>query len=72
MKAVKVYDIDDIRIEDIPVPDIGPRDALVHMRRCGICSGDVAPWYIRRKAPLVIGHEPTGVVAAVGSEVDEF
>lgn len=72
MKAVKVYDIDDIRIEDIPVPAIGPHEALVHMRRCGICSGDVTPWYIRRKAPIVIGHEPAGVIAAIGEEVDTF
>jgi L-iditol 2-dehydrogenase len=72
MKAAKVYDIDDIRIEEMPVPAIGPRDALVQMRRCGICSGDVTPWYIRRKAPIVIGHEPTGVIAAVGAEVEGF
>jgi L-iditol 2-dehydrogenase len=31
----------------------------------GICSGDVMPWYIRRKAPLVLGHEPAGIVAEV-------
>ena len=72
MKAVKVYDIDDIRIEDLPIPTLGPRDALVSMRRCGICSGDVSPWYIKRKAPIVIGHEPTGIISAIGSEVEGF
>ena len=72
MKAIKVYDVDDIRLEDLPVPDIGPRDALVEMRRCGICTGDVTPWYIRRKAPIVIGHEPAGVISAVGSEVEDY
>ncbi|SVB79624.1 uncharacterized protein METZ01_LOCUS232478, partial [marine metagenome] len=72
MKAIKVYDIDDIRLEDMPVPEPGPRDALVHMRRCGICSGDVTPWYIRRKAPIVIGHEPSGVIESVGTQVDMY
>ncbi|MBI4551660.1 MAG: alcohol dehydrogenase catalytic domain-containing protein [Candidatus Latescibacteria bacterium] len=72
MKVATVYDIDDIRIEDVPVPEIGPRDALVRMKRCGICSGDVTPWYIRRKAPIVIGHEPAGVIAEVGAEVEGF
>ncbi|MEE2709276.1 MAG: alcohol dehydrogenase catalytic domain-containing protein [Gemmatimonadota bacterium] len=72
MKAIKVYDIDDIRLEDMPVPEPGPRDALVHMRRCGICSGDVTPWYIRRKAPIVIGHEPSGVIKSVGTEIDMY
>ena len=69
MKAAKIYDMDDIRIEDLPIPEIGPRDALVKMYRCGICSGDVTPWYIRRKAPIVVGHEPAGVVEALGDEV---
>lgn len=70
MKAAKVYDIDDVRIEEMDTPAITARDALVKMRSCGICSGDVTPWYIRRKAPIVIGHEPTGVIEALGDEVE--
>jgi L-iditol 2-dehydrogenase len=69
MKAAKIYDMDDIRIEDQPIPEIGPRDALVKMYRCGICSGDVTPWYIRCKAPIVVGHEPAGIIEALGDEV---
>ena len=72
MKAAKIYDMDDIRIEDLPIPEIGPRDALVKMYRCGICSGDVTPWYIRRKAPIVVGHEPAGVVESLGDEVESL
>ena len=72
MKAVKVYDVDDVRIEEIPIPTITSREALVKIQSCGICSGDVTPWYIRRKVPLVIGHEPTGIIEAVGEEVDNF
>jgi len=69
MKTARLYSFDDIRIEDMPVPEPGPHDALVRTRACGICSGDVMPWYIEKKAPLVIGHEPAGVVAAVGENV---
>lgn len=72
MKAAKIYDMDDIRIEDLPIPEIGPRDALVKMYRCGICSGDVTPWYIRRKAPIVVGHEPAGIIEALGDEVESL
>ena len=72
MKAVKVYDVDDVRIEEIRIPTITSREALVKIQSCGICSGDVTPWYIRRKVPLVIGHEPTGIIEAVGEEVDNF
>ncbi|MBX6378779.1 MAG: alcohol dehydrogenase catalytic domain-containing protein, partial [Clostridia bacterium] len=42
------------------------------MRACGLCSSDVLGWYVARKAPLVLGHEPAGVVAAVGKAVRGF
>lgn len=72
MRAAVVHDFDDIRIEERPVPAAGPRDLLVRVAACGVCSGDVMDWYIRAKAPLVLGHEPAGVVAAVGEEVRAF
>jgi L-iditol 2-dehydrogenase len=72
MRAAVLYDVDDIRIEERPVPHIGPGELLVHTRASGICTGDVMAWYVRRKAPLVLGHEPSGVVAAVGEGVTEF
>ncbi|NPV70092.1 MAG: alcohol dehydrogenase catalytic domain-containing protein [Firmicutes bacterium] len=72
MKVARIYDFDDIRIEDAPVPAIGPREILVKTQASGICSGDVMPWYIRKKAPLVLGHEPAGVISQAGSEVQGF
>ena len=54
------------------MPAIGPGEALVRARACGICSGDVVPWYIRKKAPLVFGHEPVGEIVAVGAGVESF
>ncbi|HDH00275.1 MAG TPA: sorbitol dehydrogenase [Nitrospirae bacterium] len=66
MRVVKLYSFDDIRVEDMPVPDIGAGDALVRVRSCGICSGDVMPWYIEKKAPLVLGHEPAGEIVKLG------
>lgn len=71
MKVAKLYRFNDVRIEDIPVPAIGPRDALIKTRACGICSGDVMPWYIESKAPLVLGHEPVGEVVELGKELLE-
>ena len=72
MKVARLYSFHDIRIEDMPVPRIGPRDALLKTKACGICSGDVMPWYIEKKAPLVLGHEPTGEIVEVGREVTSF
>ena len=70
MKIARRYSFSDIRIEDIPVPGIGSGDALVRTEACGICSGDVMPWYIEKKAPLVLGHEPSGVIEEVGRDYD--
>ncbi len=72
MKVAKLYSFNDIRIEDIPVPEVGPHEALIRTKACGICSGDVMPWYIERKAPLVLGHEPAGEIVETGSEVSSF
>jgi L-iditol 2-dehydrogenase len=69
MKVARLYSFNDIRIEDIPVPEAGPGEALVRVRASGICSGDVMPWYIEKKAPLVLGHEPAGEVVKVGKSV---
>jgi L-iditol 2-dehydrogenase len=69
MKVARLYDYLDVRIEEEPVPRPGPREALVRTRACGICSGDVTPWYIRKKAPLVLGHEPVGEIVEIGREV---
>ena len=72
MKVARLYDFLDVRIEEHPIPAIGVGEALVRARACGICSGDVVPWYIRKKAPLVFGHEPVGEIVAVGPEVTAF
>ncbi len=72
MKAAVLYSFNDIRIEERPVPEVGPGEALVKIRACGICSGDVMPWYIEKKAPLVLGHEPAGEIVEVGEGVTDF
>jgi L-iditol 2-dehydrogenase len=72
MRAAVLYDVEDIRIERRDVPALGAGELLVQTRASGICTGDVMAWYVRRKAPLVLGHEPAGVVAAVGAGVTQF
>ncbi len=72
MQVARLYDFGDIRVEQSARPEVGPDDILVRARACGICSGDIMPWYIRRKAPLVLGHEPVGVVEEAGAAVRGF
>lgn len=69
MRAAVAYDLDDVRIEDRPDPEPGPGEAVVRVAACGVCSGDALGWYVRRKLPSVLGHEPVGVVEAVGDGV---
>ncbi|GAB5046287.1 zinc-dependent dehydrogenase [Thermodesulfovibrio sp. TK110] len=69
MKVVKLYKFGEIRIEEMPVPEIGLRDVLVKVKACGICSGDVMPWYIEKKAPLVLGHEISGEIVRIGEKI---
>ncbi len=72
MQVARLYDFGDIRVEESARPEAGPGDIVVRAHACGICSGDIMPWYIRRKAPLVLGHEPVGVVAEAGAAVSGF
>ncbi len=72
MKVAKLYDFGDIRIEEVEIPSISDDEILVKVKACGICSSDTMKWYIRKKAPLVIGHELSGVVVDAGKNVKEF
>jgi L-iditol 2-dehydrogenase len=72
MKAAVYYSLDDIRVEDLPKPRIGHDEILVEMKACGICGSDLMEWYLKSRAPLVLGHEPTGVIAEIGNEVKDF
>src|SRR5262249_10447056 len=72
MRVVEYHANDDIRLVDRPVPEIGPGELLVQLRACGICASDVMEWYMQPRAPLYPGHEPVGVMAAVGEGVRQF
>jgi L-iditol 2-dehydrogenase len=72
VKASRYYSRHDIRLEELPVPKIGAGEILVQVKACGLCGSDLMEWYVQAKAPVVLGHEPAGVVAEVGEGVKEF
>lgn len=72
MKLARCYSFDDVRVEDAPVPRIGPGEALVRVRVCGVCTGEAMPWYVNRKCPTVLGHEPIGTIEKIGRGVKGF
>lgn len=61
-----------LALVDTAVPQPGPGEILLRLSACGICSSDLMAWYVEKKAPFVFGHEPVGVVAALGAGVSEF
>lgn len=69
MRAAVYYRNSDVRIEEMPIPEIGPKEILVKAMASGICGSDVLEWYRIKKAPLVLGHEMAGEVLAVGDHV---
>jgi len=72
MKAAVYYSLGDIRIEDMPRPKIGSDEILVEMKACGVCGSDLMDWYLRSRTPLVLGHEPSGIIAEAGKNVKNF
>jgi len=72
MNVVMYHSQRDIRIQEMTIPEIGEDEILVEMKACGICGSDLMDWYLKSRAPLVLGHEPTGIIAEAGREVKEF
>jgi L-iditol 2-dehydrogenase len=61
-----------IVVQDVPLPPLGAGELLVRMAACGICPGEVMQWYVARKAPFVLGHEPVGIVEECGADAGPF
>jgi L-iditol 2-dehydrogenase len=72
MRVAMYYNNQDVRLEEMPTPQIGPREVLMRVEASGICGTDLLEWYRLHKAPLVLGHEVAGVVAAVGEGVGHY
>ena len=72
MRVAMYYNNADIRLEEIPLPEIGHGEILIKVHASGICGSDLMEWYRLPKAPLVLGHEITGEVTEVGPGVDKF
>ena len=66
------YSNQDVRLEEMPVPQIGPGEVLIRVEASGICGTDLLEWYRLHKAPLVLGHEVAGVIDAVGEGVENY
>ncbi|HLB11380.1 MAG TPA: zinc-dependent dehydrogenase [Dehalococcoidia bacterium] len=72
MRVAMYYSNRDMRLEEMPVPRIGPGELLLRVEASGICGSDVMEWYRKDRVPLVLGHEIGGEVVAVGDGVERY
>jgi L-idonate 5-dehydrogenase len=77
MQAIIVHAPHDLRIEDIPTAELAPQQLKVQIKAGGICGSDLHYYHhggfgtVRIKQPMVLGHEVSGVVSAMGEAVQE-
>ena len=73
MLAAVLHDFDDLRLEEVPIPEAGnPGEVVVRIKSCGVCATDYkAIKGIRRNItfPCIVGHEPSGIVSEIGPGV---
>ena len=73
MKAVRLYGVDDLRVVEMPTPEIGSGEVLLRTRAALICGTDVRMLKNGAKSsPLTLGHELAGVIEAVGRDVRTY
>jgi len=78
MQALVIHSAGDLRVEEVPTPEVGVGQLRVRVRCGGICGSDLHYFQhggfgtIRMKEPMVLGHEIAGVIDAVGPGVSGF
>ena len=73
MRAVVYRGVNDMRVETVPVPKIGPGELLVKVATCGICGTDLKKIHTgSHSAPRIFGHEMSGTIVETGAGVTRY
>ncbi len=77
MKAALLYGKEDLRVQDIPVPEINDNEVLLKVKTTFVCGTDVRMYRnghtgVSEESPLVLGHELSGVIKVVGKNVHGY
>src|SRR6185295_8223937 len=73
MKAVVYRGVNDLRLETVPVPRIGPQELLVKVAVCGVCPTDIKKiQHGTVTPPRIFGHETAGTIVRVGARVQQW
>ena len=76
ISVARIHAPGEVRLDEVELPELGPRDILVKVANCGICGSDLS--YLKLgglpgvEMPMPIGHEFAGVIQQVGKEVTSF
>ena len=75
MKAAVFEKVGQIKVKEVPVPEIGDNDVLIKVKYTGICGTDWSiynGWYSADKLPMIPGHEFSGVIAKLGKNARDL
>jgi L-iditol 2-dehydrogenase len=73
MQAAVYHGVNDVRLEQVPVPEIGHGEILIRVHSCGICGTDLKKIATgSHSAPRIFGHETAGTIAAIGEGVSKY
>ena len=73
MRAALLHENLEISIGDVEKPELKNHEILMKVRSCGVCATDVKKFTGKSSTPnfpFILGHEPAGTIAAIGSEVN--
>jgi L-iditol 2-dehydrogenase len=70
MRVARTVSLTETVVEEVPDPACGPGEVVCRVLACATCGSDVQDFYVSRKLPAVLGHEPTGEVVEVGAGVE--
>jgi L-iditol 2-dehydrogenase len=80
MQAAVYYGPGDIRVEDVPMPELAEDELLIRIKACGICGSDLHMYRLgmfevlgrRVESGRIMGHALSGIVVSVGPKVTGF
>lgn len=75
MKALNLVEYKQFEFSEVPKPVLGDDDVMIEVRACGICGSDIHGMdgsSGRRQPPIIMGHEASGVICEIGSQVTSW
>jgi L-iditol 2-dehydrogenase len=71
VRVARTISLSETVIEEVPDPECGPGEVVCRVLACATCGSDVQDFYVARKLPAVLGHEPAGEVVETGAGVTD-